>query len=281
MVIAWRDRPELAETLAHNARHLAAHDAEIVVVNCGGQPTAALTEALARLALPRLRWLDVPVPRFNKSLALNLGAWAARAGRLFFLDADVLLEPDVLPAALGHLDAGPCLVTVERVRESQAAPAPSYPALAEIAYTIELVTPDGRTAQVETNRVRPGDGSRSGPGLVLLPRDQFLAVDGMNAALEGWGWEDLDLLARLQLALGLPRRRAGTVVHLSHGDDRRALLGRSRGATENDNFQRCLANLGAGNYHGTFARDVAAWASQVRVRELRPACGSSPAAPVV
>lgn len=257
VIVPWRNRPELTVSLAHNLPHLAPLEAEVVVANCGGDPIL-LDEALAGLASPAVRVVEIPAPRFNKGLALNLGVRAARAGRLFFLDTDVLLDAAFLPRALVRLD-GRSFVTVRRVAEAHHSPAAEVPGLAEIAWSVELVARGGRKARVETNRVRFRDGSRGGPGLILLEREHFLAVDGMNSDLEGWGWEDLDLMARLQLALGLKRRTEGRAIHLTHGDEVRDLAGRSRGASEQANFAQCLANYRLGHYAGTYGDDVAAW----------------------
>lgn len=257
VVIPWRDRRELAVSLAHNLPLLAPLKAEVVVASCGGDP-ALLDEVRAGLSSLALRVVEIPSPKFNKSLALNLGVHAARAGRLFLLDTDVLLDEAFLPRALPRLD-GRSFVTVRRVVEAHRSPAAEAPGLAEIAWSVELVAQGGRKARVETNRVRFRDGSRGGPGLILLEREHFLAVDGMNSDLEGWGWEDLDLVARLQLALGLKRRTEGRAVHLTHGDEVRDLSGRSRGASEQANFAQCLANYRLGHYAGTYGDDVATW----------------------
>jgi hypothetical protein len=89
----------------------------------------------------------------------------------------------------------------------------------------------------------------------------------MNSALTGWGWDDLDLVARLQMALGRQRRQVGQVTHLSHGDDARALAGLRRGESESRNFLACLAGYGIGDLQGTYEEDVAGAASALRVRE--------------
>jgi hypothetical protein len=133
---------------------------------------------------------------------------------------------------------------------------------------IELVTTDDRRVKVETNRTRFADGSRSGPGLILLAREHFLHVDGMNSQLEGWGWEDNDLVARLQLMLGLSERRAGSATHLSHGDHLRCVNGRSRMETANANIARSLARDAQGNFQGTYRADVAAWQARQRASAL-------------
>jgi glycosyl transferase family 7 (putative galactosyltransferase) len=265
VVIPWRDRPELAASLAHNLPRLAPFRAEVVVASCAGNPDL-LREALAGLAFPALRVLDIPSPGFNKSLALNLGADAARGRRLFFLDTDVLLDDRFLAGALPRLD-GRSFVTVERIVESKPPARAEAPGLREIAWSVELVGRGGRKARVETNRIWFREGSRGGPGLILLEREHFLAVDGMNSDLEGWGWEDLDLIARLQLGLGLKRRPVGRAVHLSHGDEVREFAGRSRAASEQENLAVCLANYRLGHFTGTCADDAATWRERVTERE--------------
>lgn len=269
IVIPWRDRPEIAVTLERNASRLTAHDLEVIVVDCGGVP-GRLGEILSGRPIPALRWIEMRTAEFNKALALNLGAHAARAARLLFLDADVILDRSFLTRGLALLDRGGCFVTVGRVVESHpAAPPSSPPHLREIAWSIELAGPGRRRVRIETNRLSLRDGSRSGPGLILLEREHFLAVDGMNSDLEGWGWEDLDLVARLQMELGLRRRQAGSVLHLSHGDEVRALCGAERTASERNNFSLCLANYNLGHFLGTYSDDVATWGERIIEREIR------------
>lgn len=262
VIIPWCDRAELLRTLTDNAAIFERHEVEVVVVNCAGDEQW-LGDALGRLTVPVTR-VDVPADGFNKALALNLGVYAARGEHLFFLDCDVILDADFLDEALGRL-AGGEFVTIERVVESK--PPESSPSPAEgvqgIANAIGLVTPQGDTVWIETNRVRFDDGSRSGPGLIVLRRDHFEAVDGMNSDLLGWGWEDLDLVARLQLS-GLARRRAlGQVVHLSHGNAKRA--GGDTAETEHDNFSVCLANYRLGYHRGTYADDVETCADAIEI----------------
>jgi len=261
VVIPWCDRPEIATTLRRNAPHFTATGADVVVVNCGGDPDR-LTEALSGELFSGLRRLDLPAPAFNKGLALNLGVAAAHSERLFLLDADIVLGEDVLAAGLALL-AKPCFVTIDRVVESRPGPPPERTSLREVGHILELVGPRNRRIRLETNRARFRDNSRSGPGLLLLAREDFLAVDGMNSDLEGWGWEDLDLLVRLQFALRLPRRSVGSVVHLSHGDEVRSFEGPTPGANEQRNYAMCLANYGFGHYRGTYEDDVAVWTGRI------------------
>jgi glycosyl transferase family 7 (putative galactosyltransferase) len=266
VIIPWCDRPEIDTTLRHNHPAFAAYDIEVVIVNCGGQ-VEPLRTVLGGQSLPAVRWVELPAVHFNKSLALNIGAFAARAERLFFLDTDILLQNDFLPEALQFLDRS-SFVTIDRVYESRMRPRSDvHPYLREIAYSIELVDHRGRSVRVETNRVRLPDGSRSGPGLVLLARTHFLYVDGMNAELKGWGWEDLDLLARLQLSLGLRQRRVGAVTHLTHDSALRTVDGSTDTGTEQTNLATCLANYSLGHYGGTYRQDIATWRERLSLHK--------------
>ncbi|MEM7151667.1 MAG: glycosyltransferase family 2 protein [Myxococcota bacterium] len=265
VIIPWCDRAELPRTLADNAAIFERHGVEVVVVNCAGDEQW-LADAMRDLAVPVTR-VDVPADGFNKALALNLGVHAARGRHLFFLDCDVILDADFVDEALGRVASGE-FVTVEQVVESEApevspTPVQGVQGVQGIANAVGLVTAQGETVWIETNRLRFDDGSRSGPGLIVLQRDHFEAIDGMNSDLVGWGWEDLDLVARLQLS-GLARRRAlGRVVHLSHGNAKRA--GGDTAGTEHDNFSVCLANYRLGYHRGTYADDVETCADAIEI----------------
>jgi hypothetical protein len=204
-----------------------------------------------------VRSVSIDAP-FNKALALNIGAHHARAETLFFLDSDLELGKGTCAAALSRV-ADDCAVTLDRVVEARPQTRAEYPELRAIVNTFELETSDGRKVRIETNRQRLEDGSRSAPGMVFLRKKCFEQVGGMNSDLTGWGWEDLDLLLRLQLCLSLRIERVGTAKHLTHGDDTRCIDGSSRAANEARNASMCLANYGQGYYFGTYADDVASF----------------------
>ncbi|ADO74399.1 galactosyltransferase-related protein [Stigmatella aurantiaca] len=256
IIIPWCRRPELDVTLRRNRRFFTAHPFEVLVVNCGGS-VRTFRKLLRAHRFPGLRGLEMRDTSFNKSLALNAGASAARANCFLFLDADVVLRGDFLEGALAKLGTKH-FVTVDRLFESHPA-ARRRSRLRELAYLMRFVDRKGRAAQVETQRVNLSDGSHGGPGLVMLRRKHFEEVNGMNSNLRGWGWEDMDLLVRLQLALGLSQRRHGEAVHLTHGDDQRDLGGIHKKASELLNLFRCLENYREGYYWGTRDADVETW----------------------
>lgn len=260
MVVPWANRTEICETLPANIKKLKGALAQVVIVNCGGDPR------LLQPALDRAADLGVPLTvvelkehRFNKSLALNLGASVSVEERLFFMDADVILERYIVPAKLNNQ-----FITIDRVRESipgilQESKLASYKNM------IYFETCNGVRLTLETNHYCFQKGTKSGPGLVLTGRKAFLNINGMNSRLEGWGWEDMDYLVRLQLNGGLKRVKSGSAVHLTHGDDVRDVIGASRFESEDMNFRMCMANYHRGCFVGTYSDDLEEWGGRVNV----------------
>jgi glycosyltransferase involved in cell wall biosynthesis len=253
VIIPWKDRPELRRCLEENLRFYPPGRCEVIVVNCGGS-AESLGALLAGLPA-NIRPVRARHHGFNKCFAQNVGAWAAVGEMLLLLDADVVLESD-LPELAMEVVGPDGFMTVASVRESDAPNPREGEAAIEVAYQLEMTVAHGRVIRLETNRTQPLACVRSGPGLLAVRRRHYLAVGGANSALRGWGWEDLDLIARLQIELGLARVQAGSVLHLSHPDSARILQGRSRPESEQDNFMTCLANYAAGLFQGTYARDI-------------------------
>lgn len=266
IIIPWSNRREIVTTLQENSVIFGAHDLEVIIVNCGGD-SAQLHQATTGIQLTRLRCIELQDAEFNKALALNIGVYAARAPRLFFLDTDVILKEDFFAAVLPMLDTR-CFVTVERVFESLGVSVDKQSQLEEVVQWIQLVATNNREAKVETNRARFKDGSRSAPGLVLLGRQHFIEIDGMNSDLRGWGWEDMDLLVRLQLALGLRQCYMGSAVHLTHGDEVRYFGPGGRSASEQLNLSICMENYRLGHFSGTYADDVKTWKDRITLHGL-------------
>lgn len=289
VIVPWCDRSELEATLQTNAGAFSALGCEVLVINCGGD-SASLAQLLKGLDLPGLAAYEVGAfedsafedtadeidshetrpetfnkrpGTFNKSLALNLGAAAASSHRLFLLDADIVLGNNFLDQATQAF-TDDSFLTVDRVKESESTRLPEDSRLLEIVHSMEFETVDGQRAKVETNRLRFSDGSRSAPGLVLLRRKDFIAVGGMSSRLEGWGWEDLDLLVRLQLQLNLAWRQVGSVVHLSHGDDARSFQQNGKAANQQQNLRSCLEQYHQGCFLGTYEEDTATLSTSLR-----------------
>jgi glycosyltransferase involved in cell wall biosynthesis len=249
-IIPWSNRPELAITLRENQAQLASSASEIIVVNCGGD--SGMVEQAVR-QIPNLKLANIGVNAFNKALALNVGASLAQGETLFLMDADVRLAPHLIERMAARTSPGSAFTTVERLTESEPAMEPGG-AVAEVAHSIELVLLDGMRISLDTNRIRYSDGSRSAPGLLMVARKDFYGVGGMNSDLQGWGWEDLDLIIRLKAKGHLEHHFVGEAMHLSHGDDKRSFHS-AKGQDEVENFLVCLANYRLGHFVGTYEDD--------------------------
>jgi len=260
VVIPWCNRPNLANMLRGNREAFERCGAEVVIVNFGGDPGrfAALLDELED-SRQGLRVVHVDVRAFNKSCAQNLGVHASEADIILLIDEDIVLEDGSLHQAREAVARGECFVTLERVEESEPAPL-SSPFLESVAGLVSFRTRDGRSVSLETNRRFLASGARAGPGVVCVRRQHFLEVGGMNSKIHGRGWGDLDLVARLQLALGLERRALGGGTHFSHSTHEPwAYDDRTRAESEPANYARCLENYAHARLRGTYSADVERW----------------------
>jgi glycosyltransferase involved in cell wall biosynthesis len=273
VVVPWRNRPELQETLGLNAPLVERHAQEVLVVNCGGDVRQAQA-AIEAQSLSNVRHILVPAPDFNGPLARNIGALLSAAELLFFLDADIVLESDIFAQAEPLLDLGRRVVTIRTVRESRPRDRSLPACVSEIITTQKIVFRDGR--RVRLVNFAGTDGSRCGPGLLLIKRTDFVDAGGFNSELAGWGYDDVDLLIRLQLSAGHRVVAAGTVLHRSHGDDVRAIRHGSAVQNSQRNRLHCFANYARGDYRGSYERDAALW--HHKVRAIPGAVQSDPAA---
>ena len=264
VIIPWSNRPEIEITLANNRAIFDAIGAEVLIVNCGGD-RSMLAAAIQRSGNEKVRWLEIPVARFNKCLALNLGAHSISSDVMFTLDSDVILHPGFLETALSRV-SNEVYVSLQRVIESDPRP-PVKSFLVSMAQTTELITREGKAVRFENQRLYFEDGSEAGPGLVMIQTRNFRAVGGMNSQLIGWGYEDLDFHLRLNAVLGLSHSRFGEATHLTHGDEKRMLHGTTQAASQRLNMTSCYEKYARGDFMGTFALDVQRWAGLVKVQD--------------
>jgi predicted glycosyltransferase involved in capsule biosynthesis len=265
VIIPWCDRNELRETLARNHRYFEEYSAEVLVVCCGGD-LQRLKYLVADSKLEMLRLIHIRRSTFNKSISLNLGVHLSRSSLLFVLDTDIVLQGDIFESALSTVGKV-TFVTVENVCESSQTkaqdlkePGPTnWISSVVTAHLLEITFLDGRSITITTNRRNDLDGCRAGPGLVFVGREEFIAINGYSSDLQGWGWEDDDFQLRLKYVLGMRQVETGNAIHLSHGDDQRALFGQSRQQSNARNFSICYARYGDRNFQGTFTSDVSTW----------------------
>lgn len=253
-IIPWRGRPELARTLRENHERLATVDAEILVVNGGGDADA-VRGLIRESGEEGVSLLDLAgMEPFNKSGCLNVGVLHAKGDIILTLDSDVLLQNSFLEDAVSALQTGGCFVNAsERLESDPAMQGERWnpkSKVTEQGSVYRIVAENGRTATYEYFSKR--EGARTAPGDVVIRREDYLAVGGFNSDLVGWGFEDYDFQIRLQLELGLERSSFGQVVHVSH---------EYGGGTTTLNANKSLAheNYAEGNYVGSYEQDAARW----------------------
>ncbi|GAB2178954.1 glycosyltransferase family 2 protein [Dongia sp. agr-C8] len=165
-------------------RFLKQRDTEVIVVDYDCPDG---TGDYVRRVHPEAKVVAVAdAPIFNISHARNLGAEAATGDWLAFLDADVMVAPNMLQ---------------------------------RIATTLKLqgIKPQARTYY------RFKSGMLSLFGSCLVRREDFLAVQGYDTVIQGYGGEDNDLYARLERNKVARGSLDGKLIEtcLDHGQEER------------------------------------------------------------
>lgn len=268
VVIPWADRDEVRVTLPKNHKWFKHHALEVLLVNCGGSPKR-LSDLVQFCGLDYVRTIEVPTSDFNRSLALNCGICASRSPVLMMFDADLVLESDFVQDSMTLLEDN-AFVTLETMTESDKRSLPAQGVVSDPRATVflrELIRigdtaftwSDQTTTRVITSRRGIMQGSRAGSGMLVARKEHLLRINGYNSELRVWGWEDLDVLIRLEKVLGLRRLECGSAIHLTHDDSSRAVRNDTRVTNELENFLLVWSRYARGNFLGTYADDVASW----------------------
>lgn len=259
IVIPWCKRAEIARSLAANSEWLRDTEAEVLIVSSACD-AGALRELIKPCASPAIRLLHIEgVEHFNKPECLNIGGFFSRSDWVMTLDADIILAPDFLDTSQTAIAGREGFTTVKEVVETgpdvRILPSDPHGAVLQRVITTQVVHENGHTASIEYSVDK--HGTRSGVGLVLVRREHFIAVQGLNSNLRGWGYEDFDFQIRLQLGLGLERISLGRAHHVSHPPAATAAVSHSR------NIAIAWHNYSSGKLDGTFDGDVDRLKNQV------------------
>jgi hypothetical protein len=229
----------------------------VIVVNYGGSTTALRSQLDGNIASVKV--ISIPGQRyFNKPVAQNLGAFAAKMNYLFFCDCDIIIEPTLLCDFAETLGATPTtFLTVGGLTETGHNSRGARNVTC-FGYQLYIKVSNGRELRIIDQEEDANSGTRHAPGLLGVRREHFLAVNGYNSQLDGWGWEDQDIICRLTLGLGLVRETKGHVHHISHDDLERtkAFPYSDRWTSRDLMFRRCLARYDEGIFTGSYAEDV-------------------------
>lgn len=265
VIIPWANRPELGKTLAANGPLLLETGAELLIVNCGGDQDDVRRQI--RSAGVEATLLHLPCS-FNRSLALNVGIHSTRTAAVFCLDSDILLSADSIPPELPSLLAG-SFYTLAR-RHETARPWKPMEGLFDAdvedfvtSMSFEIRWKDGRKTSAPASRRFSRDVSSSGVGQLIVSTEAMRKIRGYNSELKGWGFEDVDVVLRLQAMLQLQHVERGVATHLSHGDEARNFRGKTRSESERENVMIACGRYSRGNLLGTMEEDLAQYAAAV------------------
>jgi glycosyltransferase involved in cell wall biosynthesis len=258
-VVSWRDRPELGRALPSLTRCAAKYGGDVTIVNYGGD-SAQLSSMLQDASAPTRVVTVREQVWFNKARAQNIGAAYSENGLLFFCDCDIIIEEGALDELVRRVSAdsgafGTVAGVTETERNARAAGN-----VVMFGYHLTIRVANGRMLQIIDSEEDAEDGTRQAPGLLLTHRSNFERIGGYNGRLQGWGWEDQDMIARLTLAEGLTRVQSGRVLHISHDDDARTRHyppAANRWESRDRIFRQALANYDRGDFTGSLAVDIA------------------------
>lgn len=186
--------------------------AVVLMPSFGSCPTRLENQAYviawyAARGFPTVLGLDEASARsgwFSRSRAVNA---AARAASIQHPTRDVFIicDNDLTP------DPAPFLTALSVAHQHSAVMPHMYTLLTTPAGRTELLT-RGHTTKHEAVK----QGSRS---FVVMTRDAFASVNGMDERFEGWGPEDLAFRLSIKKQLGDPLELDGSRMHLWHPTD--------------------------------------------------------------
>ncbi|WP_420574471.1 galactosyltransferase-related protein [Kordia sp.] len=254
IIIPWSNRPDLADSLEKNYNIFNVDHIEIIIVNFGGN-VEEVTTIVNASALKNIELIHIESDVFNKSKALNIGVHHAKNDTIFILDCDIVIN-DAISDITANLKDDNSFLTLDKTVESNRSDKKIIKGeVKELAYYIGFKGQDGNEVMVETNRMFLSENARSCPALLMMSKANFIKIGGMNADLVGWGWEDIDLVYRLEYH-GIKRVKKGNCIHLSHSDNKRYLIKEDKATNEDLNFKKALANYLIGDFLGTYEEDI-------------------------
>jgi len=233
LAITTYERPDALAAVLDSVTRLSLPPAEVIVADdgSGAATRAVVTAFIARAGVPA-RLVSQPHHGFRLTRLRNLAIAATQVEYLVFIDGDMLLHRDFIAdhtrqARAGfytqgvrvHADAA---LTQALIAQPANPPRPWSPGLGGLrrAYLLRSPVLSSITRRL-ANEFIATKGCNQGFWRADLER-----VNGFNEAIEGWGPEDKELVARLENA-GVKRQTllfGGIAYHLHHAPASRAGL---------------------------------------------------------
>lgn len=183
---------------------------------------------------------------FQKSYYLNRGIKESLGQIILVSDADIIWSLNTIKAL--HNIVNSDINNIAHIADVQESEAHNY-ALKRPRFIpiIDKIKPKYFSIKIISDQLY---SQRPGCGLICIHRQSLLNLGGYNEHLQGWGWEDQDLLIRAQI-LGYKIVRIAQVIHLSHGDNLRNQSGQNPLNTRNQNIITSCQMLSQGIIKGS------------------------------
>lgn len=262
IIVPWYNRIELKQSLPSIISCCEDIGGELVIVNFGGNKN--ILQKQIESYEQKIVIINVQSARaFNKPIAQNIGAKYTKYSSLFFCDCDILFETNVIKTLLDKVTSQKNIFgTLQGVQETEINSRKAGN-LEMFGYHLRLRIKDGTEVNIIDNEEDAAIGTRQAPGILLVKRQDFEKVEGYNSALDGWGWEDQDMICRLTLYAKLNRVNHGVALHISH-DDKSRMIGytnyQDRWQSRDIMFRRALNNYDKNDFLGTYSKDINAYA---------------------
>lgn len=256
IIVSWRDRFELEQSIKSMINVVDKLNGELILVNYGGDVDYLLK---LKNGKESIKIINYPIKSyFHKTKAQNLGAYFASQEILFFCDCDILLEESYLENITKLLKKdNDHFATLLGVKETLPNSREAKNVI-EFGYELYVKIANGNTLTIIDNEENALSGTRQAPGLLLVSKEKFLKINGYNGRLNGWGWEDQDMISRLTLGLGLKREKEGIAFHISHNNESRTKHYPIQDQWESRDrmFRQALNFYDNNDFKGTFDSDT-------------------------
>jgi len=259
IIIPWRNRTQLSTTIKNFKEVVDNLQGEIVIINFGGD-AILLDSLIPQNNRQRIKIVHLhDITYFNLSATRNIGAHHASHDVLFFCDCDVLIDYAIVKNNLDTLaKQDNIFINPEGVLETDGGRFKKTGKIIGVRMSLALTFDDGRAIEIPTQSINREKSTRAAKGLLFIRKPMLLAINGYNSGFEGWGWEDSDLVIRLQAALGAKQIVNGFFTHLSHDDEERIQYYeiQDRQKTNRAAYEAGLERYDQGNFLGTYQEDI-------------------------
>lgn len=247
ILMSVKNRIEIIETLLYLDKQFKEHKPLEILIVSQDNNIQYLEESLKDLNTINdfVKIIHCPQDMFNKSLALNIGIGQSKGKKILQLDVDIQLNVLNLKKMVNHLIED-TFVILKEIKESEEDVIEGDIKEFKFALGFKISNMD---ISVDTSKYYFNNGTKMAPGMILAWKKDLEDIQGYDSNLEGYGFEDIDLIIRLK-ATGRKLIEAGYGIHLTQIADK------TRRRSDTNNLWYCVDKYHIGNFYGTMNQDI-------------------------